>query len=809
MNVFFEFLWTMLIALGASALTYIVARRLSGATSPQSAQRGAALGYHLTDRLFLIVVGVYGIVFGGLAILRYLALDSGMDLAQYDQLVWNSLNGRLLENTFIYDAPFFLGKSFTPILLALVPLYALAPGPIVLLVLQTIALASAAFPIYWFARERLGAALALAVGMAYFLSPIVGSVSLTDFHEIALAAPALAFATFFLLRQHYRGLYVCLGVALLIKEELGFAVIAFGVYIFLVQRKRWLGLALALFGVLWVVLLLQYVIPFFYAGKAGSAFYYLGGGKYGGGTSRYGYLGSSLAQVLITLVTRPELILEHLSIPAKIEFVVHFFVPLAFLPLFGIEVFALALPAFGYTILSDYAAQFSIWQAYTPPLFPFAFFAAIVGVARVRRWNFSVRASRQTASADDRPRVAALVALILVASSVSYYLQSPGPLARRFSLAPYLSDAHTMLGHSLAAKIPRDATLVVQTNLLTLLSNRRQIYEIPIIPDYRQADYLFCDMTHLYYYVHKEYWESYWASGFFQPVMQQDGYVIARRRDPANTLNIQYGDQLTLLGSSMIITETSPWGTTLRPVLEWRADKPITDTYRIMLRVVDRLGHEWAVEDREPLDGLLPTNRWTAGKPVSDQFTLKLPPTMPGGEYQVMVAVPSARAEGGLIARDAQGQPLGDEAEIATVQIAKNKKPFAASEVHIVQRLAVDMGELRFIGYVPPRETIAPGELLQVGVYWRARAKPRGDYVVAVQLRDATGRVAFEQSSRPANGTYPTTLWDAGEVLLDWHDFDLPRDLPVGRYQIFALLRDAATGVRVGETLISTISVVK
>jgi len=106
------------------------------------------------------------------------------------------------------------------------------------------------------------------------------------------------------------------------------------------------------------------------------------------------------------------------------------------------------------------------------------------------------------------------------------------------------------------------------------------------------------------------------------------------------------------------------------------------------------------------------------------------------------------------------------------------------------------------------QETI-PAELLQVGVYWRAREKPRGDYVVAVQLRDANGRVAFEQISRPANGTYPTTEWDAGEVLLDWHDFDLPRDLAIGSYQIFAVLRDAATGIRVGETLISTISVVK
>ena len=81
---------------------------------------------------------------------------------------------------------------------------------------------------------------------------------------------------------------------------------------------------------------------------------------------------------------------------------------------------------------------------------------------------------------------------------------------------------------------------------------------------------------------------------------------------------------------------------------------------------------------------------------------------------------------------------------------------------------------MRFLGYVPPRETISAGELLQVGLYWRARDKPQGDYIVAVQLRDATGRIAFEHASRPAADAYPTTQWNAGEVLLDWHDFHLP-----------------------------------
>ena len=50
--------------------------------------------------------------------------------------------------------------------------------------------------------------------------------------------------------------------------------------------------------------------------------------------------------------------------------------------------------------------------------------------------------------------------------------------------------------------------------------------------------------------------------------------------------------------------------------------------------------------------------------------------------------------------------------------------------------------------------------------------------------------------------------WTVGEVLLDWHDFDLPRDLAIGSYQIVVVLRNADTGVTLGETFISPLSVV-
>jgi hypothetical protein len=165
-----------------------------------------------------------------------------------------------------------------------------------------------------------------------------------------------------------------------------------------------------------------------------------------------------------------------------------------------------------------------------------------------------------------------------------------------------------------------------------------------------------------------------------------------------------------------------------------------------------------------------------------------------------------------LEAFDAARAVLGAQPTLARFRVEKNKASFIASDLvkeQPLNELFVDMGEMRFLGYYPIQDAIHRGDQLPIGLYWRARAKPRGDYLVVVQLRDANNRVAFEQSARPAAGTYPTTLWSEGEVLLDWHDIQLPKDILRGQYRIVVQLRNADTNAVIGETLISTVSVVE
>ncbi|MDE3091475.1 MAG: DUF2079 domain-containing protein, partial [Chloroflexota bacterium] len=307
------FLLIFFISLGAGGVAYLFARRGNVARF--------ALSRRTADAIFVALVLLYALTLGTLSILQQISFyGTGFDLAQYDQLVWNSLHGRLLENSLIPDAPLFLGKSFSPILLALVPLYAVWANPLVLITVQTLAIVTTAFPLYWLARQRIGNGLALVVVVAFFLSPVVQFLNLTQFYEITLATPLLAYATFFLLRRHDRGFLVTLAVALLVKEEVALITIAFGMFVMLVRRRWRFGLALTAFGSVWAILLLQVLMPFFRGSAYGTTFYYFGTGVVGSAGERYAYLGHNLTEIVRTVLTRPDVVLPHVLIPGKIEF---------------------------------------------------------------------------------------------------------------------------------------------------------------------------------------------------------------------------------------------------------------------------------------------------------------------------------------------------------------------------------------------------------------------------------------------------------------------------------------------------------
>ena len=134
--------------------------------------------------LLVAACGLYVVLVGGAAALklRYFA-TTDFDLAVHTQSLYNLCHGRL--DCSLLGIP-FLGNHMVLILFVLAPLFALFPSAMLLLNIQTLALAAGAWGVWLIARRELPATWAFILGLAYLLYPPLATMNLYEFHPVAL-----------------------------------------------------------------------------------------------------------------------------------------------------------------------------------------------------------------------------------------------------------------------------------------------------------------------------------------------------------------------------------------------------------------------------------------------------------------------------------------------------------------------------------------------------------------------------------------------------------------------------------------------
>lgn len=155
-----------------------------------------------------------------------------------------------------------LGDHFSPILAVLGPVYRVFPHAQTLLIAQAVLIGASIVPIGWAALRTFGTGRGIAVIVAYGLSFGVQSAIDVDFHEVAFAAPLLAFAGEAALRGRWRAAAIWCLPLLLVKEDLGLTVAAIGLVAFLSGSRR-IGWMLAAVGVVGAAVTVLLVIPAF------------------------------------------------------------------------------------------------------------------------------------------------------------------------------------------------------------------------------------------------------------------------------------------------------------------------------------------------------------------------------------------------------------------------------------------------------------------------------------------------------------------------------------------------------------------
>ncbi|MCB0042456.1 MAG: DUF2079 domain-containing protein, partial [Caldilinea sp.] len=344
------------------------------------------------------------------------------DLGQIDQAIWNTSQGRFVQETRGDQTLTRLTDHVEPIFAPVSLVFKLWDDVRALLVLQSVLLAIGAWPVYEIALDRLRrrpkrnertvtepgeslaartaspnwtAAAALAFSAAYLLYPAMQAANVAEFHALPLATPLVLFALLAAQRWRWGWFTLCAllvagvqeGTALL-ATMLGFYALAIGALAWWRGRKTgglprsaaaWpmaLGVLVVAASLAWFYASTFVIVPAYAAQTYG-----LGESPY---VARYGALGSSFNDVVIGILTRPGLVLQIIGEPLRLRYLFVLLAPFGFLSLAGPEILLLAAPLLLANLLSAFPFQYSGLLHYSAPLAAYVAVAAIVGAQRLR-----------------------------------------------------------------------------------------------------------------------------------------------------------------------------------------------------------------------------------------------------------------------------------------------------------------------------------------------------------------------------------------------------------------------------------------
>ncbi len=553
-----------------------------------------------------------------------------LDLDIQGQVIWNLGHGQPFASTVLIENDNHLAEHLAFSLIPLAVLYALLPDPRLLVTVQALALSASSLAIFLYARERLASdARALVVQLAYLAAPVLGIVTLDDFHPVALAVAPLAFGAYLLLRDRTVPGLALLALAVLAEEEAALPVLGLGLLVAWQGRRR-LGLGTALAAGLFLLIATQAVMPSFQNRTLGT---------------------NRTLSHFVELRSDPSLFAQRLRPDRLWDAFEWLALPYGAAVLAAPASLLAVLPTFAALIMQDEALGTRYRGHWAAVMLPFLGFAAADGVRRLSR----IRRGGELA-----------LALIVVGSAVTYVAHSPFPGGGRWGEEPDRPpDRQPDLARALAL-VPPQIPLIVSPSLVAYLNNRPRVYVFPPVLHYAPGAVL--DSAKADFYV-LDLYDSATQSNLGNrrytplrieppPVLWSPGHkVLFVMLDfPAPTIPPDsaalFGDWLRLDGYDVTIEGGEP-----RLILHWRVEDSSPFSYTRGLQV---LGEDQRVlfdDERFPLASIVPSKDWRDGQRIIDR--IDLPPESLGSRNRPL----RFRVAWMPVDRDERDEPLTLENE--------------------------------------------------------------------------------------------------------------------------------------------------
>ncbi len=240
--------------------------------------------------------------------------------------------------------------------------------------------------------------------------------------------------------------------------------------------------------------------------------------------------------------------------------------------------------------------------------------------------------------------------------------------------------------------------------------------------------------------------------------------------------------------------------------LYWRILEPRKEAFTLTTRLLDREGEEITAFSAKPFSATVPGSTGVVKVP----WVLVPPAEARPGVYQVELDL-DGEGLGRISVLSRDYQPISDKYFIDGLKFPLGQP--SAAEWESARPANVTFGDaISLAKYSVNEDALHPGDLLTLTLFWRAQARMNKDYTVFVHLVDAQRNVRAQLDAMPRAGAYPTSVWDAGELVRDSYILRLPIDLTPGEYPIelglyeypnLARLAVAdANGNRIGDNLI-------
>lgn len=405
-------------------------------------------------KILAVFIALYVFLFSFLSFKKYYNFYyNGLDLSIFNQLFYNTVQGRWFEVTFNLNN--YLADHFTPIVTLILPFYYLWPDPRNLLIIQTLILALCAWPIYLIAYKVLNNKLiSLFISLLWLINFLLHNGNLFEFHLIPLAIFFILWIFYFYYTNNFRYFLLFFVLALLVREDISLILLGF-LPLSIIDKRSFKWLITSLFSIVYFLLSLQ-IISLFNFGESNKFLLY------------YSWLGGdSLSSILLAWLSHPIIFISHIFNFSNLFNFLVILLSLGLISLIACRYLWLLFFPLAQLLLTSQGLSNSVFNMHYGLLFlPALFISFIFAVYKI------VNREKFLFSKLIYSNIKLFILLLIVTALYFSYFLSP---FKNVLLLKNNTNYQNIVSDFISL-IPQDSDLVVSSTLAPSLSSREGIY---------------------------------------------------------------------------------------------------------------------------------------------------------------------------------------------------------------------------------------------------------------------------------------------------------------------------------------------